>query len=333
MGVPFSVGVTRDIRTTEGGSVYPLTPLANAEEVSWEFVREDAEELLPTHVEGFDAVIVFGARVTSATLDCPEPPVLFARLGVGYDTVDVAACTAGGALVTITPDGVRRPMAAGAMAFLLALAHRLTEKDRLVRSGSWDRFACIGTGLTGRTLGILGLGNIGRDLCRLAEPFGLRRIACDPFVEPFDGVSLVDLERLLRESDFVCVTLPLTAETYHLLDAERLALMKPGAYVINVARGPIVDQQALSAALAKGQLAGAALDVFEEEPLDATDPLLQLGNVVVAPHAIGLTDELFAESARSACESVLAVAEGRAPHYIVNPEALEHPRLRTRLRQ
>jgi phosphoglycerate dehydrogenase-like enzyme len=144
-------------------------------------------------------------------------------------------------------------------------------------------------------------------------------------------VPIVDLETLLREADFVCVTCPLTEETRHLIDERALALMKPSAYLVNVARGPIVDQRALTDALRGRRIAGAALDVFEREPIDPDDPLLELDNVIVTPHAVGLTDEHFRVSGRSACRAVLDVAAGRVPAYVVNPEALDHPSLQRRL--
>src|SRR5262249_27258877 len=157
--------------------------------------------------------------------------------------VDVPACTAAGVLLTITPEGVRRPVAAAAITFVLALSHKLLIKDRLTRAGRWaEKLDHIGQGLTGRTLGIIGLGNIGRELAAPARPFALRILAADPWAKSAPpGVSLVSLEELLRNSDYVCVCCALTPETRHLLGAERLAMMKPTAYLVNVARGPIVD--------------------------------------------------------------------------------------------
>src|SRR5207249_852848 len=154
----------------------------------------------------------------------------------------------------------------------------------------------MGMGLTGRTLGVLGLGNIGRELCRLADPFGLRCVAFDPYVTQGDtepSVTMLSLEDLLCTADFVCICCALTPETRHLINAERLNLMRSTAYLINVARGPIVDQQALTAALQARRIQGAGLDVFEQEPISPTDPLLQLDNVIVAPHALCWTDECF----------------------------------------
>jgi phosphoglycerate dehydrogenase-like enzyme len=330
---PFRVGVTRDIRRPKGGAFYPLDALAASPDVSWEFLTEDVENLEGGHVDGYDAVIVATPRVSAATFTCSEPPLLFARLGVGYDRVDVPACTARGALVTITPESVRRPMATAAILFMLALAHRLPEKDRLLRSGRWELFSHVGRGLQGRVLGVLGLGGIGREICRLAEPFELQRIATDPYAAPLPGVQLVELETLLKKSDFLCVSCPLTDETRYVIAADQLSLMKREAYLINIARGPIVDQHALTVALTEKRIAGAALDVFEQEPIASDDPLLQLDNVILTPHGIGRTDQLIAATGRSACESALAVAAGRAPRHIVDPAALDHPRLKARIRR
>jgi D-3-phosphoglycerate dehydrogenase len=184
----------------------------------------------------------------------------------------------------------------------------------------------------GRTLGIVGLGNIGRDLAGLASPFGLRIVAADPYVSGrIDGVEIVALDELLAIADFVVVAAPLTPETRHLLDARRLALLRPSAYLINIARGPIVDQQALAALLAERRIAGAALDVFEQEPIESSDPLLGLDNVILSPHAVGLTDELLRLSGRSVSESVLAVARGEIPEHVLEPRALERPSTRERL--
>jgi D-3-phosphoglycerate dehydrogenase len=323
----FRVGVTRDVIRPDGTTVYDLSAL-DTPGVQLDELPEHTRQLGPEHLAGFDAVLLFSPRVNEATLTGEERPLLLARIGVGYDNVDVAACTERGVLLTITPDAIRRPMAQGAMAFVLALAHRLPELDRHVREGGWDRFAHIGIVLDRKTLGLVGVGNVGRDLVGLARPFGLRILAFDPYAaEPPDGVELAPLERVLSEADFVVVACPLSEETRHLINAERLALMRPDAYLINIARGGIVDQPALVAALQKRQIAGAALDVFEQEPIAAGDPVLALDNVILSPHGVGLIDHTFRVGGQSACESVLAVAAGRVPRYVVNPGALEHPRL------
>ncbi len=321
------VGVTRDIRQEDGTPVYDLSLLDEAG-LDWDFLPETVRELGPGDLAGYDAVVCFMPRVPREAIAGADRLRLLARLGVGYDTVDVDACTEHGVLVSVTPDGVRRPLASGTMALVLALAHRLTQKDRHVRTGGFDRFAFGGTGLTGRTLGLIGVGNVGSDVVRLAEPWAMRIVAHDPYTPaPPPGVELVGLDTLLRESDVVVVLCPLTDETRGLLDANRLALLKPTALLVNVARGPIVDQRALTQALRQGRLAGAALDVFEREPIDPGDPLLELENVILSPHAIALTDEIYRESGRSAARAVIAVAEGQVPEFVVNREALSHPRL------
>lgn len=341
MGRTFRVGVTRDFLAPDGRLGFGDIGLGMLEErpgVEWAFLEEDTRELRADQLRGWDALLVLGPKVTAASLEGADRLAIVARFGVGYDSVDVEACSARGVLLTITPDGVRRPVAASVITLVLALAHKLTIKDRLTRVGRWgEKLHHMGMGLTGRTLGVIGFGNIGREVFELARPFGMRHLAADPFARPEDaaaaGVELVDLETLLREADFVAVCCALTPETHHLIDAERLALMKPSAYLINVARGPIVDQQALTEALRRGSIQGAGLDVFEQEPIDPDDPLLTLDNTIVTPHALCWTDECFRGIGRSACESILDVAAGRRPQHAVNPAALDHPRLQSLLRE
>ena len=217
----------------------------------------------------------------------------------------------------------------------LALVHRVaTEpaqqvliKDRLTRSGRWnEKMDYIGTGLTGRTLGSIGIGNIGAELFRIAKPLEMRCIAHDPVADPAFaaslGVTLVDMDTLFRESDFLTVNCPLNEHTRGLVDARLIGLMKRSAYLVNTARGPIVDEKALYTALSSGKIAGAGLDVFEQEPTPADNPILKLDNVVVTPHGICFTDECMRGLAESAFRAALDVAAGREPPYIVNREAL-----------
>jgi phosphoglycerate dehydrogenase-like enzyme len=331
----FRVGVTLDFLKADGTCAFGeigFEKLAAAG-LSWEYLYVLEDEISPKVADEFDGLIVLGPRVTAKTVGGARRLIAVARFGVGYDNVDVPACTAAGVLLTITPDGVRRPVAVAALTFLLALSHKLVIKDRLTRSGRWAmKLDHIGQGVTGRVLGIIGLGNVGRELAELARPLGLRIIAHDPWVEPEAatrvGVGLVSLEDLLRQSDYVCVCCALTEKTRHLLDEERLTLMKPSAYLINVARGAIVDQAALTRRLAERRIAGAGLDVFEREPIDPADPLLDLDNVILAPHAICWTDECFRLNGQSAVASLIDVAARRVPRHVVNPEALAHDRLR-----
>jgi D-3-phosphoglycerate dehydrogenase len=325
----FRVGITRDFLKPDGSLAFGeigLDLLTQAG-IAWEFLSEHAAELQPEHIAPYDALLVLAPHVTAATLARATRLKLIARFGVGYDNVDVPACTAKGVLVTITPDGVRRPVAQAALTFILALAGKLLVKDRLTRAGRWhEKLDHMGMGVTGRTLGVIGLGNIGREVFRVAAPLGMRHVGHDPFVSlsaaAAEGIQWLELDELLAAADFVCICCALTEATRGLIDARRIVLMKRTAYLINVARGPIVDQQALTAALAEQRIAGAGLDVFDPEPIDPSDPLLALDNVIVAPHALCWTDECFAGNGRSACQSILDVAAGRAPRHAVNPEAL-----------
>jgi phosphoglycerate dehydrogenase-like enzyme len=303
------------------------------------FLTESNRELRPDQVQDCDALLITGAPlVTAQTLEGVDRLAIVARFGVGYDNVDLDACTQHGVLVTITPDGVRRPMAAATLAFMLALTHKMIIKDRITRNGRWvDMLDYIGMGLTGRVLGLVGLGNIARDLVTLVRPLEIKLLASDPYVTPAQaaeiGVQIVDLETLLRTADVVCILCPLNQDTYHLINAQRLALMKPTAYLVNVARGPILDQQALTRALQQGQIQGAALDVFEQEPVDPNDPILQLENVILAPHGIAVTDEICLGNGMSACQAILEVAAGRIPNYVVNRAVLENPLLHEKLQR
>jgi D-3-phosphoglycerate dehydrogenase len=331
---PFRVGLTADFLKADGTLAMGDIGLGLLDEeasIQRSFFPAFLTEISPEQASGQDALLVLAPRVTARTLEGAEQLAVVARFGVGYDNVDVEACTRHGVLLTITPDGVRRPVAVSVITLLLALTHRLIEKDRLTREGGWGRkLDYMGQGVTGRTLGVIGLGNIGCEVFRLAAPFEMRHLAFDPHVSPgsVPDVGLVDLDTLLAESDYVAVCCALTPETHHLLNARRLALMKPTAYLINVARGPIVDQAALTGALARRAIAGAGLDVFEQEPVDPADSLLQLDNVILAPHAICWTDECFLGNGRSACEAILDVAGGRVPRHVVNREVLESPKLR-----
>jgi phosphoglycerate dehydrogenase-like enzyme len=224
-----------------------------------------------------------------------------------------------------------------ALSHLFPLYPRLSVAELMPREGRWnDRVEHMGTGLTGRTLGVVGAGRIGKELLRLAKMFDLKLLAADPYAEELElgylGARKVSLETLLAEADFVVVTALLNEETRHLLSAKQLALMKPTAYLINVARGPVVDEKALYDVLSKQKIAGAGLDVFEEEPTPASNPILKLDNVIVAPHSLCWTDELFSNIARTAVGAVLAVHGGRAPQFVVDPAALAHPRARAWLK-
>ncbi len=337
MSGPFCVGITRDFLKPDGSLGFGdigLDVLEGNESIEWEYLKENTSELSVEDVQGYDAMLVLAPRVTAQTL-AAERLKIVARFGVGYDNVDVEACTQNGVLLTITPDGVRRPVAMTVITLLLALTHKLLIKDKMVREDRWsDKLDHVGLGVTGKTLGIVGLGNIGREVAQLAAPMGLRLIAYDPFLSPetaVDGVELTSFDKLMSTADYVCICCALTDDTHHLINAEQLGRMKPSAYLINVARGPIVDQTALTEALRNQSIQGAGLDVFEKEPPDPDDPLLTLENVILSPHALCWTDECFSGNGRSACQAIVDVAEGRLPRYIVNNDVIGSSQLRADL--
>ena len=339
----FRVALSGDFLKSDDTPAYPmfdLEPLRQEPGVEVAYVHSVDRVMRGADLEDFDALILLGSRFEEQSIPRSGRLGVVARFGVGYDTVDVAACTRAGIAVVITPDGVRRPVAVSVLTLMLALATRLMAKDRLTRMGppGWAlRSECMGIGLTGRTLGLLGVGNIGADVLRLAAPLDMRFIAHDPFVAPGKlqalGVTPVDIETLFREADFVSISVPLSDATRGLVGARLLGLMKPTAYLINTARGPIVDQRALYEALAARRIAGAGLDVFEVEPAPADEPILKLDNVIVTPHALCFTDELFAGNGAADIRAVLAVKRGEAPPGLLNRDVLDTDAWRRRLAQ
>lgn len=326
----FRVGITRDNLRPNGKPIFDESAFRILEEagVEYEFLAENEPELKPETASRYDALAVMLAKVTRNTVSGTNKRLkLIARFGVGYDTVDVPALTENGVVLTITPDGVRRPVATSALTFILMLAQRVMIKDRITREGRWqERLNHFGTGLSGRVLGSIGVGNIGSELFRLAAPFGMKHLGYDPYITQESvaplGVKLVDFDTLLRESDFLCVNCPLTSETRKLVGARQFSLMKPTAFFINTARGPIVDEKALYDTLAGKRIAGAGLDVFEQEPVSPDNPLLKLDNVVVTPHHICLTDECINTIAASVFSACRDLAAGRVPKNVVNQEVL-----------
>ncbi len=341
MSAPFKVGITRDFLLENGTSGYGdigLSLLENAENVSFDYLEEDARELTAEQVRDYHGLLVLSPRLTAASLVGNDQLRVVARFGVGFDSVDVAACSQNGTLLTITPNAVRRPVAISALTFLLSLSHRLLIKDQLTRTGNWNqRLHHMGQGLAGRTLGVIGVGNIGQEVFRVCQNLDLRFVGYDPHtpaaaVAPL-GVQMLSLEDVLRQADYLVICCALVPETRHLLHAERLALMKPNSFLINVSRGPVVDQAALYDALVNQRIQGAGLDVFEQEPIDPDDPLLKLENVILAPHSLCWTDQFFKGIGYEACQSIIDVAQGKRPSGMVNPEALEHPRLQAQLQR
>lgn len=340
MAAPFRVAISGDFRKADGSPTYPdfdLEPLRTAPGVEMQFL-DVANPLRAEQLEDFDALILLTHRFDAGSVPKSGRLAVVARFGVGYDTVDVEACTKAGIALVITPDGVRRPVAVSIITLMLALTGKLMVKDRLTRQAA-DGFAKrsdhMGVGLVGRTMGSLGIGNIGAELFRLLKPFDMKFIAHDPFADKAIaaglGIELVGLEDVFRRADIVSVSCPLTPQTHHLVNAERIGLMKPTAYLINTARGPIVDQKAITAALQERRIAGAGLDVLEQEPPDPDDPILKLDNVILSPHALCWTDQCFAGNGAADVAAVLEVQHGRVPRGVVNRAVLESERWRGRL--
>ncbi len=334
MTTKLRVGVTPDLVTSAGVPSFGEAPLALLDAcaaLEWAYLPAAVPEITPDLAAAYDLLYVNAPKVTAVTIGRADCRVrMIARHGVGYDSVDVPALTRAGIVLTNTPIAIRRPVATMAMTFVLALSQRLFAKDRLTRTGGWNRRNdFMGQGLTTRTIGLVGFGGIGRETVPLARAFDLQVLAADPFADAADvarvGAQLVPLDDLLQRADFVIVSCLLDASTRHLINAQRLALMRKTAYLINVARGPIVDEAALIAALRSGAIAGAALDVFEQEPVAPDNPLLTMDNVIVTPHSLCWTDECFDAIARAGLGSLVDFATHRQPVSVVNREVLDHP--------
>lgn len=333
----FRVALSHDVRH-KGNAVFDLSPLTANPDVEIDFVEPENGIIPATALADSDALILLFPRFTRDSIPANRRLGLIAKVGVGYDNVDVPACTEAGIALVIAPEGVRRPVAVATITFMLALSGRLFVKDKLARQGAKgfdQRLDHNGIGLVGRVLGSVGIGNIGAEVFRLAKPFDMQFIAHDPYVNPAVagelGIRLVDLDTVFRESDFVILNCPLTEQTRHLVDARRLALMKPTAFLINCARGPVVDQRALTSVLQQRRIAGAGLDVFDPEPPDPDDPILKLDNVILTPHALCWTDQMFEQIGATDMHAVLDLSHGRAPARIVNDAVLENPIWQQRL--
>jgi phosphoglycerate dehydrogenase-like enzyme len=336
----FRVGFSADFLNEQRQPVFPdigLDLLDAESGLEYEFLAACGQEYAPEQISSYDVLISLKPRVTANSLEGVTRLCAIGRCGVGYDNVDLNACTERDIAVYITPQGVIRSMAESIVLFILALSHDLVGKDRLVRAGKWSESTRrLGSEARGKTIGSIGFGGIAREAYRLLKPFdAARRIAFDPYIDAGAireaGAEPVELDEIFRASDFVLVNCPLNRETRHLVDSRRLAMMKPSAFLINTARGAIVDEAALVRTLRECRIAGAALDVFETEPLPANSPLLELDNVIVTSHSVGWTEELFRDMGRIDCEGALAIMRGLAPPNVVNREVLERPGFRFKL--
>lgn len=331
---PFRIAFSADFCDQQGQPVFPdigLSLLAGVPRVAHEFVAEYRDEYSAQQLADYDVLISLKPKVTAQSLAGISRLCAIGRCGVGYDNVDLEACTEHGIAVFITPAGVVRPVAESIVLLLLALSHHLLRKDRQVRLGRWaESSRALGREPRQRVVGTIGLGNIASEAIRLLRVFDVSRfLAFDPYVSPHRaselGVEAVSLEDLLHQSDYVLVNCPLTPQTRGLLGKPQFALMKTDAVLINTARGPIVDEGALIEALQTGRIAGAALDVFEKEPLSASSALVAMENVILTSHSIAWTEELFRDMGRIDCQGALAIYRGEVPDHVVNPKVLSSP--------
>jgi phosphoglycerate dehydrogenase-like enzyme len=330
----FRVGFSADFCDPQGRPVFPdigLSLFEGVPRISHEFIKEYRDSYSSDQLSGYDVVISLKPKVTAQSLAGASRLCAIGRCGVGYDNVDLEACTQHGIAVFITPGGVIRPVAESIVLCVLALSHNLVRKDRQVRQGLWtESTRLLGREPRQRVVGTIGLGNIASEAMRLLRVFDVARfLAFDPYVPPERaaqlGVEMVSLEELLRVSDYVLVNCPLTPQTRGLLGKAQFALMKPDAVLINTARGPIVDEAALVEALQHGRIRGAALDVFEHEPLSPSSPLTTMENVILTSHSVAWTEELFRDMGRIDCQGALAVYRGEPPAHVVNPQVLSNP--------
>lgn len=289
--------------------------------------------LLP-HLAACDAIMArTPARVSAEVIAAAPRLRVVSTSGFGTDNIDIPAATAAGVLVVNNPGSAENSVAEHAVALVLGLAKKLTWSDAAVRSNRpWDfRGGFDAIELKGRTLGVVGFGRIGREVARkLKEGFGMRVLAFDPMI---DASSVADwaessptLEDLLGRSDVVSIHCALTEQTRHLFDEASLALMRPGALLVNTSRGPVIDERALAAALSEGRLGGAGIDVYESEPPAPDNPLLGVPNAILTAHTAGLTVESARQLALSAAAQVLAVLDGARPANLVNAEAWDRRR-------
>lgn len=290
----------------------------------WPEEQPPSREILMGRVGRVDGLLsLLTDNIDAAVMDAAPNLKVISNCAVGVDNVDVGAATARGIPVGNTPDVLTDATADMAFALLLAAGRRIVEGVNYVRAGKWKTWGLrllLGADLAGATLGIVGFGRIGKAVARRAVGFGMRTIYYDPVVPPDLGAIPVDFDRLLRESDFVTLHVPLTDATHHLINSETLGRMKPSAVLINTARGPIVDLDALYQALSSGRLLAAGLDVTEPEPIRLDSPLLQLDNCIIVPHLGSASQWTREQMGILAAENLIAGLKSATLPHCVNPE-------------
>jgi phosphoglycerate dehydrogenase-like enzyme len=285
--------------------------------------RQMVEPELAQVLPGIKAALCGSEPYTRQVLEkCPELRVI-ARVGVGYDAVDVAAATERGVVVAIAPGTNQDSVAEHTMLLVLGLSRNLVSQHNSVRAGGWPRNANVP--IRGQTLGILGLGRIGKAVALRGLAFGMRVIAYEPIPDADfvakQSISLLPLETVIRESDYLSLHVPMSPESKHMINAKTLAWMKPTAYLINTSRGGLINEPDLHQALKHNRIAGAALDVFDQEPPDKDNPLLQLDNIMLTAHTAGVDTKSRDDMALSAARAIIDLSKGIWPtEKVVNPE-------------
>ncbi|AIE86009.1 phosphoglycerate dehydrogenase [Fimbriimonas ginsengisoli] len=325
----FKVLVTARAFWSSGEAANDLLVTAGCDVVRSATFGPLTESEVIAQLRGCDAVIASSDAYTEAVFAVHPGLKVVSRWGVGIDSVDLEAATQAGVIATNTPGAMVEAVADYTFGLLLATARRIVEGDRLMRSGGWDEMP--GTLVYGKTLGLVGAGRIGQAVARRAAGFGMRVLAFDPPLQAGGGkveIEFVDLDELLERSDFVCLHAPSLPETKGMFDAKRFAQMKRSAYFINTARGALVDETDLLAALETGRIAGAAIDVYQQEPLPADHPLRNAPRCVLSPHNSSNALESTATMSLMAAENVLAVMQGERPQHLCNPEVWDSPKRR-----
>ena len=342
MGRKAKVGFTRDYYDKDGNFILDCPAYRSLEKmqgIESEVFAEMLPEVAPRQIENFDIVVT---RTFSRWLDSSfvgnDRLLSLHRNGVGYDRVDVPALNRAGILLCITPAAVRRPVAVTIITFILALSTRLFLKHQLASEGKWSEAAkSHGSGLIGRTLGSLGVGNIGHEMFKLAKPFGMKHIAYDPYLKQEDvgdvDVEMVDMDTVISQSDFLNISCPLNEKTRHLVGERELKMMKPTAFLINTARGPVIDEAVLIKALREKWIQGAALDVFDQEPTPPDNPLLKLDNVIVTAHAMAFTDEFLNTAWEVIGKQITQLMNGEQPDGVVNRDVWDQPKFQSKLKR
>jgi D-3-phosphoglycerate dehydrogenase len=319
--------VAGDVLATDGGVDVVRLEITGAVDATWAGLERahGYQSLIRTELARNPGVAEQWICGPALLERCPDL-LAVCSAGAGYDIIDVDACTAAGVIVCNNSGPGREAVAEHALGFMLALAKKIVVADRVVRRERvQDRAGLRGSELLGKTLGIVGVGAIGGRLIELCAPFAMEVLAYDPYLSADDararGAEKVELDELLERSDFVQLNCPLTAETEGLIGRAELARMKPTAFFITTARGPVHDEAALYDALVSGAIAGAGIDVFHDEPPDPSHPLLTLDNVVASPHTAGITDEATRHIALATAEQWLTIFAGKVPPRLLNPHA------------